>query len=174
MVKHSKDPQKEMKSVVIARHAKSDWATGLPDHDRPLNHRGKEDAPRMGRALKALGFQPEVILSSTALRARTTANAVALELGLHSPVKTDASLYEASHGQVVNSLQQLPDSVNHTMVFGHNPTLEQVVAYLLKMDGGIVLPTSGMVCLEAPISSWSELRPGICALRWFLIPKLLP
>jgi phosphohistidine phosphatase len=162
-----------MKSIVIARHAKSDWSTGLSDHDRPLNGRGKQDAPRMGKALEEIGFKPDVILSSTALRARGTAEAVARTLGFHQGVRSDANLYEASHNYVVSVLQRLPDSINNAALFGHNPTLEQVVVYLLQMQGGIVIPTSGMVCLEANIQQWAALAPGQCQLKWFLIPKLL-
>lgn len=162
-----------MKSIVIARHAKSDWSTGLSDHDRPLNGRGREDAPRMGKALQELAFRPDVILSSTAVRARATADAVARSLSFHEGVRSDAQLYEASYGYVLSAFQRLTDNIQNAILFGHNPTLEQLVTYLLQMQGGIVLPTSGMVCLEANIQKWSELQPGQCQLKWFWIPKLL-
>ena len=81
-----------MKTIVIARHAKSDWATGLSDHDRPLNARGKLDAPRMGQALNELGFQPDLIISSSAVRARTTAEIVAKEHLYHQREGTRHSL----------------------------------------------------------------------------------
>jgi phosphohistidine phosphatase len=162
-----------MKTLVIARHAKSDWATGLPDHDRPLNGRGKADAPRMGRALTELEFKPDLIISSSALRARTTAEIVAREASYHQPVRIESKLYEAGHGMITGMLQGLPDHVNQVMVFGHNPILEQLVVHLLQMQGSIVIPTSGMVCLESNVHQWSALQPGNCALKWFLIPKLL-
>jgi phosphohistidine phosphatase len=162
-----------MKSLVIARHAKSDWSTGLPDHDRPLNARGKEDAPRMGRALQDAGFRPDTIISSTALRARSTADAVAREIGFHHGVRSDANLYETGHVYITNLLQKLPDTIQNVVLFGHNPILEQLVAHLLQMQGSIVIPTSGMVCLEASIHQWSALQPGQFQLKWFLIPKLL-
>ncbi len=162
-----------MKSIVIARHAKSDWSSGLPDHDRPLNGRGKEDAPRMGRALLDVGFKPDFFLSSTALRARTTAEAIAREIGYHATIRTDANMYECAHGYIVGLLQKLPDTCHNAILVGHNPTLELVVNYLLQMQGTIVIPTSGMVCLEANIHQWSALQPGQCQLKWFLIPKLL-
>jgi phosphohistidine phosphatase len=162
-----------MKTIVIARHAKSDWATGLPDHDRPLNSRGKLDAPRMGRALEELSFKPDLIISSSAIRAKATAEAVAREIGFHQSVKIESKLYEAGHGMITGMLQALPDAVNNAMLFGHNPILEQLVAHLLQMKGNIVIPTSGMVCLEANIYNWSALQPGESSLKWFLIPKLL-
>ena len=162
-----------MKTFVIARHAKSDWSTGLNDHDRPLNGRGKEDAPRMGRALLDVGYSADLIISSTAVRAKTTAEAVAREIGYHSTIRLEHKIYEGGHGMLAGLLQSLPDSVDNVMLFGHNPILEQLVAYLLQMRGAIVIPTSGMVCLEASINNWSSLTPGECSLKWFLIPKLL-
>ncbi|MEY3442999.1 MAG: hypothetical protein RLZZ519_1280 [Bacteroidota bacterium] len=162
-----------MKTIVIARHAKSDWATGLSDHDRPLNARGKLDAPRMGQALHELQFQPDLILSSSAVRARTTAEAVARELNFHQPIRVEAKLYEAGHGQIMSMLQALPDTVDSVMVFGHNPILEQLAAYMLQMRAAVVLPTSGMICIESNVREWAKLEPGATSLKWFLIPKLL-
>lgn len=162
-----------MKTFVIARHAKSDWSTGLSDHDRPLNARGKEDAPRMGRALLDIGFRADLIISSTAVRAKSTAETVAKEIGYHTTIRLEQKIYEGGHGMVTGLLQSLPDSVDTAMLFGHNPILEQLVVYLLQMRGSIVIPTSGMVCLEANVQSWAALTPGECALKWFLIPKLL-
>jgi phosphohistidine phosphatase len=162
-----------MKTIVIARHAKSDWALGLPDHERPLNGRGKKDAPRMGQALTELGYKPDMIISSTAVRARTTAEVVAHTIEHHPSIVLEADIYEFGHGAIVGILQRLPDAINNVMVFGHNPTLEQLVVYLLQMQSTIMIPTSGMVCLSTNARSWSELRPGEVTLQWFLIPKLL-
>jgi phosphohistidine phosphatase len=162
-----------MKTIVIARHAKSDWATGLSDHDRPLNARGKLDAPRMGQALNELGFQPDLIVSSSAVRARTTAEIVAKEINYHATIRVEPQLYEGGHGLILSLLQALSDKGSSVMVFGHNPILEQLTAFMLQMRGNVVIPTSGMVCLEANIHEWARLQPGECNLKWFLIPKLL-
>ncbi|MFM2376444.1 MAG: hypothetical protein RLZZ165_1541 [Bacteroidota bacterium] len=163
-----------MKTIMIARHAKSDWGMGFPDHDRPLSSRGKKDAPRMGRAINGLGFLPDLIVTSSAVRAKATADKVAKEVGYQQPLIVDPRLYGAGHEAVALMLQALPDKVGKAMIFGHNPILEQLVAHLLQMAGGIVIPTSGMVCMEAQIQSWADLAPGQCRLKWFLIPKLLP
>ncbi len=127
----------------------------------------------MGRALDEVGFRPDIILSSTALRAKSTAEKVAREINFHLGVRTDANLYESGHGYITGMLQKLPDTAQNAMVFGHNPILEQLVVYLLQMQGGIVIPTSGMVCLEANVHQWADLEPGKCQMKWFLIPKLL-
>lgn len=163
----------KMKTIVIARHAKSDWATGLPDHDRPLNARGKADSPKMARALKALEFMPDLILSSSAVRARTTAETIAKGISYTGEVRIDPKLYETGHGMIVGMLQNLPSDVHQVMIFGHNPILENLAAYLLQMSATITIPTSGMVAIETPIREWSSLKPGDCSLLWFLIPKLL-
>ena len=162
-----------MKSIVIARHAKSDWSTGMSDHERPLNGRGREDAPRMGKALEEIGFRPDILLSSTAVRARNTAEIVARVLGFHLGVRTDAKLYDCEANYAISVFQRLPDTVENAALFGHNPILELVVASLLQMQGTIIIPTSGMVCLEANIQHWADLKLGQVQLKWFLIPKLL-
>jgi phosphohistidine phosphatase len=162
-----------MKTMVIARHAKSDWGKGLRDHDRPLNRRGKNDAPRMGRAIRQLGFLPDLIITSSAVRAKTTADMVAKEAGYQQSLKVDPRLYEAGYEEITLMLQALPDKFGKVMVFGHNPIIEQMASYLLQMAGGIVIPTSGMVCMEARIQSWSDLKPGHCSLKWLLIPRLI-
>ncbi|HEX2898903.1 MAG TPA: histidine phosphatase family protein [Bacteroidia bacterium] len=162
-----------MKTVVLARHAKSDWATGLPDHDRPLNSRGKSDAPRMGRALSDLQFTPDLMVSSSALRARATAEAVAREIHFYHPIRIEPKIYEEGHGQIMSLLQALPDDVNNVMVFGHNPTLEQLASYMLQMHAAVAIPTSGMLCMESNVHKWASLQPGEAILKWFLIPKLL-
>lgn len=127
----------------------------------------------MGRALNDLHFKPDLIISSSALRARSTADAVAKEVGHHQPIRVESKLYEAGHGMITGILQGLSTDVNSVMVFGHNPILEQLVVYLLQMRGAIVIPTSGMVCLEVNVHNWASLQPGECALKWFMIPKLL-
>lgn len=162
-----------MKSILIVRHAKSDWSSGLPDHDRPLNARGKEDAPRMAQAMENVAFKPDLFLSSTALRARSTAEIMARHLGFHGGVRTDPNIYEGSHTQIAGILQRLPDTVNNVVLFGHNPILEDLVSYLLEMQRGIVIPTSGMVCIETNVQQWASLQSGGNQLKWFLIPKLL-
>jgi phosphohistidine phosphatase len=161
------------KTLVIARHAKSDWALGLPDHDRPLNSRGEADAPRMGKALINIGFMPDLIVSSTAVRARSTADLVAREISYHLGIKTIAEIYEEGHGTISGIIQDFNDRYDNVMLFGHNPTLEQLAAYLLQMQGHIILPTSGMICLEAQVRSWAEAKPGDFHLKWFIIPKIL-
>jgi phosphohistidine phosphatase len=163
-----------MKTLILARHAKSDWSQGLPDFDRPLNKRGQRDAPRMGKLLKEYGFQADLIVSSPANRALTTAQIIAGELGYAEELLQDQRIYDEGHGTLLGIVQDLPPEAETAMVFGHNPTMEYAVAYLLQMRGGVTMPTCAMACLESPVSDWSRLTPGMIRLKWLLIPKLIP
>ena len=162
-----------MKTLVICRHAKSDWELGLADFDRPLNVRGKKDAPRMGKHLASLGFKADAILSSPAVRAQTTARIVAKEMGYEGTVRLEAGLYDSGYGQALGILQGISNTVDTLMVFGHNPTLEQLAQFLLQSQGEIILPTSGMIAIEFPLTEWKDLGTKAGSLKWLLIPKML-
>ena len=162
-----------MKTIVFARHAKSDWSQSLPDRQRPLNARGLKDAPMMGRLLKAYDFSPDLILSSPATRARTTAEMVASAMDYQGPFEIHEDIYESGPGAVTGVLQELSDVFDTVMVFGHNPTTEALIAYFLQMRGGVTVPTAGMACIEVTCNQWRQLSPIFSHLKWFLIPKLV-
>lgn len=162
-----------MKTVVICRHAKSDWSQDLKDIDRPLNGRGEEDAPMMGKVLFQNGFSPDLIISSPAVRAKTTAKAVAEKLRYQGDVQIEAGIYHQGEGFILEMLKGLPDSVETVMVFGHNPTLEYVAANLLGSKGHITMPTSAMICMTSWAANWKGILPGSFNLQWHLIPKLI-
>ncbi|HVF89551.1 MAG TPA: histidine phosphatase family protein, partial [Blastocatellia bacterium] len=120
-----------MKTLLLMRHAKSDWADGsLRDFDRPLSERGERDAPRMARALKKLGPLPDVIISSPAARARQTARAVVEAGGLDARLEFDGAIYEASTSELMSLVRKIPDDVACAMLIGHNPGFEGMVARL--------------------------------------------
>jgi phosphohistidine phosphatase len=162
-----------MKTLVICRHAKSDWEAGLPDIERPLNSRGRKDAPRMGQALAKAGFRADCIYSSPAARARATAIAVADALGFPKPIQYDGRLYEQGHGQVLSVLQGTPPDAEVVMVFGHNPTLELLADLLLQGNQLTILPTCAMLALEFPIEDWQDLGSVAGVVRWLIVPRLL-
>lgn len=162
-----------MKTLVICRHAKSDWDAGRSDFDRPLNGRGRKDAPRMGEALAKAGFAPDRIYSSPAARARATAIAVADALSFSKPIQYDDRLYEQGHGSVLGVLQGTPREAETVMVFGHNPTLELLADLLLQGTQLTVLPTCAMLALEFPIQDWQDLGSVAGQVRWLIVPRLL-
>ena len=159
-------------TIVLGRHAKSDWSTGLPDRERPLNSRGKRDAPKMGALLAAYGFQPDLIMSSDAVRARTTAQIIAEKLIHTRPIRTEPRIYDEGHGAIVGLLQDLPEEIEKVMLFGHNPTMEMAAGFFLQSRAGIVIPTCALMCLESTSPTWGGLSPLNVSLKWFLIPRL--
>ena len=163
-----------MKSLLILRHAKSSWnKPGLDDHDRPLNKRGKRDAPRMGRLLASRGLIPDVILSSTALRARTTAEEVARHCGFEGKVQTTSRLYLAGPAEYVAALSRLSGNPRTVMVVGHNPGLAELV-HLLSGEPQR-MPTAALAHIALDIDRWSEVRPGLRGrLLDLWVPKELP
>lgn len=175
-----------MKTVLILRHAKSDWGDAhKADFDRPLAKRGLEDAPRMGEVLAQFEHVPDRILASPAQRAKQTAESVAKACGYQKTIQWEESFYEGSSADMIIALQRLPDTVERAMLIGHNPAVEETVATLCTphssdtkdegwSDGwAIKIPTAGLVCLDFEIMDWDELRPGDGVLRWFVIPKLV-
>lgn len=145
-----------MKTLLILRHAKSSWNyPELSDYDRPLNKRGKRDAPRMGKHLRQVGLVPDRILTSSAKRARKTANKVAKASGYTRKVKKLDALYDSLSGIYFETLQALPDKYQRVMVVGHNPTMEQLVNHL---TGQIKrMPTAALAHIELPIEHWETL-----------------
>lgn len=145
-----------MKTLLILRHAKSSWkASGLADHDRPLNKRGKRDAPRVGRLLRDENLAPHLILSSTAKRALDTAEAVAEASSYEGEVEARAEFYMAAPEAYLNTQRGLSDDYECVMVIGHNPGLEELVETLT--GEAEPLPTAALVQVELPIQRWRDL-----------------
>lgn len=145
-----------MKTLLILRHAKSSWdEEHCDDHDRPLNPRGKRDAPRMGEFLRTLGLFPDLIISSTAKRARKTASKVAKRCGYPGVIELHGSLYLAPPEEYLTVLRQVDDSHACVLVVGHNPGLEQLLALLTGHPGA--LPTASLARVELDIPRWSAL-----------------
>jgi len=135
-----------MIQLVLARHAKSDWADeGLDDHDRPLNDRGIRDAPAMARAVVRKGVRPEIILSSTARRARQTADAFAR--AFDAEVTEQAELYLAEPAQLLAAARGA--GVDEVMVVAHDPGMSALVSRLAGRD-------ERMVTCAVAIFTWHE------------------
>ena len=145
-----------MKTLLILRHAKSSWKdSSLADHDRPLNKRGKRDAPRMGKLLREQDLVPDRIISSTAKRARNTAKAVAKACQCEGKVELTSEFYHAGPGSYLAVLQNVPDDDQRVMVIGHNPGMEALVTHLTgRME---TMPTAALAHVELPIDQWMEL-----------------
>ncbi len=146
---------------MLLRHAKSSWKdSSIVDHDRPLNKRGKKAAPQMGRLLSAEGLVPDLILSSTARRARETAEAVAKSSSYEGPIELLESFYLAAAGQLLSEAQsRTPDSVVRLLLVAHNPGMEDLVEIL--SGSRETLPTAALAVFEVGIERWRALQPGV-------------
>ena len=160
-----------MKTLLIVRHAKSDWSElGLDDFDRPLNRRGQKDLPRIAGALRRLA-PPDQILSSPALRARQTAEHLAAALDREGQLQFDPDLYLAPAGQLARAACGLPDSADTALVVAHNPGLEHWVADLCGAQ--VRLPTGAIAALTLGTETWQNAKDAPALLMWLLVPRLL-
>ncbi len=145
-----------MKTLLLLRHAKSSWSQAdQNDHDRSLNARGKRDAPRIGQLLKTQGLIPDVILSSTAKRARKTTQKVVAGGELDVPVEDFHAFYLASPATYIEVLQQQNSAVDRILVVGHNPGIEELSQQLTGQDKAF--PTGTLAQIELQVDQWREL-----------------
>jgi phosphohistidine phosphatase len=145
------------KTLLILRHAKSSWKhNDLPDHDRELNKRGKNQGPKMGKLLKELDLAPDYILSSTAKRATDTSKSVAEFSGYNGKINLDSSLYhQASAEQYIKVLGDVPDIYNKVLIVGHNPSLEDLIEKLTNRIG--IMKTCSLAQIDIDIRSWKDI-----------------
>ena len=146
-----------MKTLLILRHAKSSWDNAsLDDRERPLNARGRRDAPRVGDRLRDESLVPDVVITSDAVRAHTTALAVAEAAGYTGEVIVNPLLYHASPDDVLTVVKTMPDAhATRILLVGHNPGLEDLVQRLTGEWHG--LPTATLVQLMLPTETWDEI-----------------
>jgi len=164
-----------MKTLTLVRHAKSSWKdTSLADRDRPLNKRGKRDAPEMGRRIAAAGIRPSLIVSSPAVRAWTTAKVIANEIGYPREfLQRDNALYLASVNGILDVIVSQDGGFNNLMLVGHNPGFTDFANYLVP---GVTnnMPTAGVVSVKLDTDDWSLYeRPG-AKLLLYDFPKNRP
>jgi phosphohistidine phosphatase len=145
-----------MKVLLILRHAKSSWSdSGLPDHERPLNKRGERDARRMGELVCEQRLIPDLIISSDAVRAAMTAEAVGEAAGYAGKILFDPRLYAASPDDIIAVLRTVKANAGTVMIVGHNPGLEDLIEQLTGEQHG--LPTAALAEIRLPIARWRDL-----------------
>ena len=161
-----------MKTLLLMRHAKSSWQQPeLPDHERPLNKRGLRDAPRMGKLLLEHGLTPELILSSSAKRARDTASHVAQACHYEGEPELLDVLYETSAWNYIKTLHVLPNAYERVLIVGHNPVLEALLLTLASTYRQ--MPTAAIAHLELPTQRWDVLREVDATVVNLWTPKTL-
>jgi phosphohistidine phosphatase len=164
-----------MKQLLICRHAKSSWKdTSLADFDRPLNKRGKRDAPRMGKMLASNKIEPDLIVSSPAKRARQTATILAKELEFpKKKLSYMEAIYEASPEVLIDCIRSFDDRFDQAIIVGHNSGFT-ILANLLGNLQIPNVPTCGIVALDFAVRSWKEVKKKEGELLFFYYPKMLP
>jgi phosphohistidine phosphatase len=166
-----------MKTLFLIRHAKSSWATfGQRDHERPLELRGHNDAPRMAKHLKQLGIKPDLIVSSPAVRARTTAEYFAKELGIDAKnIDIQEEIYEADERDIAHVIHSLPEDAHTVLMFGHNPTFTYVADSYSKKLQFDNLPTCGIVqiVLNTEGVTWDKFNPKTAEVKDYWFPKTI-
>lgn len=161
-----------MKNLIVIRHAKSSWdEPGLTDFERPLNKRGKRDAPFMGNVLKFRGLIPDLVITSTAKRARKTAQLIVEALGCGEEViEPRDSIYLAEAADLLDLIRGLDDKPERVFLVGHNPTLTELVN-LLAGESIDNIPTCGVASLEFALDSWAHVMEGAARMAFFDYPK---
>ena len=145
-----------MKKLILMRHAKSDWNhQNLSDHQRPLNSRGKRDAPRMGALLQQEGVEIDAIFCSTAHRTRETLALLLEEYTFEGEVRFVKELYEADLHDYLDLLAELPDDVESAMLIGHNPTMSSALEFFT--DSFEPFKTAAIAYIELDTESWGTL-----------------
>lgn len=144
-----------MKTLLVMRHAKSSWKEpGLADHDRPLNRRGQEAAPLIGKLIKREKLIPEVILCSTAARAKQTCELLLQEWKSPPEPQYLSDLYHCPADQIAEILRHIPDSAERALLIGHNPGLEEFLQTAAGYDEKF--PTAALAELAIEAASWGD------------------
>jgi len=161
-----------MNTLFLIRHAKSSWKdVTIHDHDRPLNKRGKENAPRMGDRLKKRLIMPDLIFSSTALRAKATAKCIGKKINFPIiKITFLRELYHASPNRLFDCISQAPDQADSIMFFGHNPGLTELAVNQWNIPI-LNLPTCGILKIQFKSDSWKLVGKERISSTTFDYPK---
>ena len=161
-----------MKKLWIVRHAKSSWSDfGLADHDRPLNERGKRDAPFMGKLIAEKYSVPTHLFTSTAKRARMTCKAFRKAMDIDKKfVSRHEELYHASIGDCLRVIHGINDEIEIAAIFGHNPTFTYLVEELTG-QGPDNMSTCGCALITSEAEDWANFEDSPCQLEFYLYPK---
>lgn len=161
-----------MKKLFLVRHAKSSWTDmSLSDFDRPLNQRGKRDAPIMAEWLRERIGGIDALISSPAKRAKKTAKEFKSAFGIE--VEYHKSLYHADMDEIYSSIYSIPEQVNSVAIFGHNPGFTFFANEFSGDDYIDNVPTCGIVGIKTSVQSWTDFSPENAELEFFMYPKKL-
>lgn len=161
-----------MKHLYLIRHAKSDWSDGSQsDFERGLNKRGQKAVFTMAEVLKEKKIMPDLILSSSAKRARLTAEGLAKNIDYRGKIKTSDALYMAEPEEVIAMIQEIKDKYENVFIVGHNPETTELTELLIEEYIENV-PTLGIVALKVSIEHWEKINAENIRLDFFIYPKM--
>ena len=161
-----------MKRLYLVRHAKSDWrAPSASDHDRPLAKRGTRAAKLMGRFLTAAGQEPDAVVTSSAMRARSTVELMAAAGDWSCPVRVTRALYLSHPDSVLKEVQAESDEHEDLLIAGHEPTWSDLVELLT--GGRLKMVTAAVARIDFDVERWADVETGHGVLVWLVPPKLL-
>jgi phosphohistidine phosphatase len=166
--------------LILLRHAKSAWPDDVPDHERPLAPRGRRDAPDAGRWLRQSGLVPDLVLCSTARRARETWALAEEHLGAHPQTTFENRVYGAASDQLLDLARLTPEGVTTLLIVGHDPVMRSLTLELANPEPGgagaealarvrIKYPTAAIAVMAFTVG-WPALGPGQAHLAGFAVP----
>lgn len=164
--------------LLVLRHGKSSWAEpALADYDRPLKKRGRRDSASMGQWIREQDLVPDMVLSSTAIRAAQTTRRALKTMKLSNKAVTwSRNFYHASAQVWLSALAMVPMDVQRVMIVGHNPGLEDLVdsicGFTVREPDGKLIPTAALVRIHLS-TPWSNIGPGSGTLQEILRPRRL-
>ena len=162
------------KTVYIMRHGKSSWEDfSVDDHNRVLLEEGIKKTNKVANYLKSMNVKPNLILSSTAVRALETSKLVASKLGYtEEEIKTSKKIYHAVAEDIFDELYGLDNSIDSVMIFGHNPTFTDFINLFNKPEI-YNLPTSGVAAISFKTDKWEEIANSNFKVEFVVTPKIL-
>lgn len=163
-----------MKKIYLIRHAKSDWVAGKSDFERPLNVRGLQDAPQMANFLKIKKTTPNLLITSSATRAKTTAMFFAEALAIPKEMQWETKdLYNASLLAILDVVSSVPDEYSTIMLFGHNPGFTHFANEFWGDNWIDNVPTCGIVEIEGDVDSWNMFTGATAKVVGHYFPKMV-
>lgn len=161
------------KQLLLLRHGKSDWKSGAAsDHERPLAARGVRAAEVVGRLLTTLGQSPDAVISSSAVRALTTAKIASAAGAWKVKIESTPDFYMASPNALLDRMHQVSDSVERLLLVGHEPTWSDTVSLFIG-QADVKMVTGALARIDLPIERWTDARFGCGTLSWMVTPKIV-
>ena len=162
-----------MLTLLILRHGKSNWGADFrQDHERPLAKRGHKAVKLVGDFLSRIGLIPDSVVSSSAVRAKTTVELALDSGGWTCPIRVTDKLYDAVPGLMIEEIRAEPSETKTLLIAGHEPTCSTLTS-LLVGGGSARFPTAALACIEFPFDAWAGVAPSSGRLAWLVNPRLL-